>query len=229
MNQQRHIPESIVAGRRLGRVINHDEASKGYVAAQASEIVSVTHLRRAAAFDQGDLGSCTGNAVAGAMMTQPLWQPHRYLDEGVARLFYSLGTRIDNMGGYWPPSDTGSSGLAVMKAAKWAGYISGYRWAFGLDQCLKALVIAPVCIGINWYDSFDEPHGPLTISPGAEVRGGHELELSSLNVPAREVAGWNSWGDEWGDLAGQFVMSFDTLDRLLHEDGDCAVPIPIPQ
>lgn len=225
-NKFQTIPERRVAGKRTGRIINHDEASKEYVAEQASTIQSVSHLRRAAIFDQGDLGSCTGNALAGAMMTEPIWRPHRYLDEGVARLFYSLATRIDYFGGVWPPNDVGSSGLAVMKAAQWAGYISGYRWTFSLDSCLKALVLAPVIIGINWYDSFDEPaNGLLEITPNASVRGAHEVVLRSINATSKRVGGDNSWGPAWG-VHGQFAMSFDTLGRLLDEDGDCVVPVP---
>jgi len=44
-----------------------------------------------------------------------------------------------------------------MKAAVKAGYIAGYAHTFSLNQLLGSLVLAPGILGINWYDSFDDP------------------------------------------------------------------------
>jgi hypothetical protein len=38
----------------------------------------------------------------------------------------------------------------------------------------------------------------------------------------------NSWTTDWGN-AGSFKFSFATFERLLSEDGDCTVPIPLNQ
>lgn len=210
---------------RLGRHVEHDEASKQFPAERAPSLVSVEHVRASGPFNQGDLGSCTGNAMAGVLDTLP-WK-HHSLGERTAVKLYELATTLDGIPGEYPPTDTGSSGLAVCKAAQKLGYISRYSHAFGLQHALEALVIAPVIMGIAWYDSFDNPPdtGILAITPGASVRGGHELEVSKLDVENKLIGGWQSWGD-WGPLHGRWLMSWDTFGELLDQQGDVTVPVP---
>lgn len=214
------------APRPLGRHVEHDPASRNFAAARATKRKTVLHKRTRAAFDQGDLGSCTGNAMCGVLVTQP-WK-HSRLSEKTAVELYELATTLDNAPGAYPPDDTGSSGLAVCKAAKQLEYISAYHHAFGIDHALDALVLAPVIIGISWYTSFDTPdeNGVIEIADGATVRGGHEVELLGIDVDAETVTGINSWGPSWGPLKGRFVMSWATLAQLLAEQGDVTVPIP---
>lgn len=213
------IPEHHVEGKRLGRHLQHDPKSWNYQAARAPQLVTTVHARKSKAFDQGNLGSCTGNAITGCLDTKPF--THARLGERTAVRLYEHATIIDGYPGQYPPDDTGTSGLAIAKAAKFYDYITTYRHAFGLQHALEALVIAPWIMGINWYDSMDSPdsNGFISITTGASVRGGHELEVSELNVEGQYVEGWQSWGD-WGPLHGKFRMSFEVLDRLLGEGGD---------
>lgn len=213
------------APRPLGRHVEHDPASRNFAAARATKRKTVLHKRTRAPFDQGDLGSCTGNAMCGVLVTQP-WK-HSRLSERTAVELYELATTLDNAPGAYPPDDTGSSGLAVCKAAKQLEYISAYHHAFGIDHALDALVLAPVIIGISWYTSFDTPdeNGVIEIADGATVRGGHEVELLGIDVDAETVTGINSWGTGWG-AKGRFTMSWATLARLLAEQGDVTVPVP---
>ena len=52
--------------RGLGRLIEHDERSRRYAFdASKVKLASVHHERRVPVLDQGDLGSCTGNAMTG--------------------------------------------------------------------------------------------------------------------------------------------------------------------
>lgn len=219
------LDETPIDGQRLGRHVEHDEASKAFPAARAATLVTTTHKRRSKPFDQGSLGSCVGNAMAGLLDTEP-WH-HAHLGERTAIKLYELATQLDGYPGTYPPDDTGSSGLAVCKAAKQLGYISAYHHAFGLQQALGALVVAPLIIGIDWFDSFDSPtgDGELVITPNAAVRGGHELEVSMIDVDRKIIGGWNSWGD-WGPLHGQWIMSWSTFDVLLGNQGDVTVPVP---
>ena len=65
------IKETAGAGR-LGRHVEHDPQSRAFSAGTAA-IKTVSYKRHGAAFDQGELGSCTGNAMAGVLMTEPFW------------------------------------------------------------------------------------------------------------------------------------------------------------
>lgn len=214
---------------RLGRHLEHDEASRAFPAERSSHLHTVLHDRWAPILDQGQVGSCTGNALTGVLGTAPFVpKPGVTPDETLALTIYEKATALDSIPGVYPPDDTGSSGLAVAKAARQLGLISSYRHAFGLAHALAALVLRPVIIGINWYASFDTPAGPaaeLVIGQGAQVRGGHEVELVGIDVTAGIVHGCNSWGTGWGDQ-GRFTMAWGTLDRLLAEGGDCTAVHP---
>jgi len=207
---------------RLGRHVEHDPRSWSF-SAGTSAVKTVTHQRHGKAFDQGDLGSCTGNAMAGLLMTDPFWVQGRTLTEADAVNLYKVATTLDSIPGKYPPTDTGSSGLGVMKAAVKAGYIAGYAHTFALNQLLGSLVLAPGILGINWYDSFDDPasDGQCRLTSSATVRGGHEVEMIGIDAARKRVWCYNSWGLTWGGKKnGTFYFSWTTLKRLLDERGD---------
>lgn len=220
------IPEKKVPGKRLGRHVYHDPKSLRFEhSMRSAPIVSKTWLRTVPAFDQGDIGSCTGNAMAGVLATAPFHETFS-IDESTAVELYKEATRIDRIPGYYPPNDTGSTGIAVAKAAYKKGWISSYHHAFGLHSCLTALShIGPVIIGIPWYDGFDTPQGSSALLQiSGTVRGGHEVQLLGVDTSTQVVHGINSWGPNWV-ANGRFTMSFKVLDFLLKNQGDCIVPI----
>ncbi len=219
------LAETPVQGKRLGRHVVHDERSREFAASRAPKIVSVKHDASGLPLNQGQIGSCTANALCGALDSAPNFSGGSPLDEAEAVQVYELETRLE--GDPYPPNDPGGSGLMVCKAAKQMGLISSYRHAFGIQHALEALVLRPVITGVNWYDSFDspDPHsGLVQIANGATVRGGHEIVADQIDAPNELVWFWNSWGEGWG-LGGRFCMSFDTWDRLLRERGDATVPV----
>ena len=67
---KRIIVEKPGAGR-LGRHVEHNPQSRAFSVGTAA-VKTVTYRRHGKAFDQGELGSCTGNAMAGVLMTEPL-------------------------------------------------------------------------------------------------------------------------------------------------------------
>lgn len=205
----------------LGRHVEHDERSRAFAYTSAAPIQNVLHARHVPIFDQGDLGSCTGNAAAGCMATGP-WKIRT--SERTAVQLYERATQIDAIAGAYPPDDTGSSGLAVMKAVSERGWVNAYHHAFGMHAALTALQQTPVIAGINWYEGFDrpDPHGRVAIA-GA-VRGGHEICLLGVDIVAKTVRAANSWGASWADH-GYFTFSWADFDRLLHEQGDVTVPV----
>lgn len=228
------IPEVVVAGKRLGRHVDHDPRSLAFPAQTAPALKSVIHYGGGQLpLDQGDIGSCTGNALAGALDLAPNWKlGEKILLEPDAVQLYEWETA--NEGEPYPPNDPGGTGLAVCKAAKAHGWITGYTHALGIQAALAALVLRPVITGVNWYDSFDTPDdtGLVSIKPGAQVRGGHEFVVHGLAVPNEPnpsldmIMVWatNSWGSDWGK-GGRFTFSAATWQQLLSEQGDVTVPV----
>jgi hypothetical protein len=237
------IPERRVEGRRLGRHVRHDPRSLAYLFPERdpATLTSVRHERAIPVLDQGNLGSCTGNAAEGCVGTAPFYgvipgtvaaRPtnNGVKDEDQAVALYSAATKLDDYDGSYPPEDTGSDGLSVAKAAQKAGLISGYQHCTSLNAALAALAERPIITGINWYDSFDNPdeNGIVRITKGAQVRGGHEICLDELQVESELIGFTNSWGTGWG-VDGRAYISWADFKRLLSEDGDVTAFVPISQ
>lgn len=220
---------------RLGRIVQHDPRSRAYAfkAPRRLELVSKRHRRWIPVLDQGYLGSCTGNAGIGNMGSDPFY--HNFtsdtlLDESAAIKLYSDATVIDEWEGSYPPDDTGSSGLAIAKVLKGRGWISGYQHTFTFDDMKAALQNGPVLLGINWYNNFYDPSydGELTVASDDSVAGGHEIVVDEIDVENKRIWITNSWGENWG-VDGRAWFSWETMERLLHEDGDVVVLVPIDQ
>lgn len=222
-------------GRPLGRHIEHDELSRGHAFAEEfgfNSLRDVMHKRHGSAFNQGYLGSCTGNATGGAVNTEPLHEMQKQLTEADAVKIYELATQLDGFPGVYPPDDTGSSGLAAAKAAKQLGYISGYQHAFSIGQALSALQIGPTITGMNWYEGFDNPDintGLVEIS--GQIRGGHEVEevgfVVKHTLDDSLIILENSWGIHWGvvigGMKGRFCMTVRTKKELMAQQGDTTI------
>jgi hypothetical protein len=142
--------------------------------------------------------------------------------EGDAMSLYAIATTRDPFPWTYPPTDEGSSGLGVAKAAKSIGWIKGYRHAFSLAATLAALTRGPVIAGLPWKDSMFTPvNGRLLDITGADV-GGHEVALTGIDVPGKMVKLQNSWGPSWG-TNGAALLSWTDLGTLLKDQGDVTV------
>ncbi len=232
MRNVERVIEHKVTGKRLGRNIDHDarKAAKPF-SGPLKAIQSVNWTRQIPILDQGDVGSCTGNAATGALGTLPVYAdlPTGFptLNEAEALKLYSAAEVIDGDGPY-PPNDNGSTGPSVAQAAVNAGLIEGFNHYLDINSTLQALMIGPVIVGINWYTSFDTPdsNGLITIAPGATVRGGHEVEMRIVDVANQLLGLDNSWGTSFG-VAGSFFMSIDTYTTLLAQGGDTTAFVPL--
>lgn len=220
--------------RLLGRHQVHDPRSRNYAVAEPTRWPdpgqSVVHQRYGPLWDQGRIGDCVLNACLGALMTTPLWRKGWAFTEIDCTALYQLATQLDDaMGipGQYPPTDTGTCFLAGAQALQARHLITSYQHAFGLKAALGALTKGPICVGIPWYDSMLTPtaNGLVSISPNAQVAGGHEIEVSSLYVSEQIVGFPQSWGPTWGRNGWGF-MTWATLDRLLSEGGDVGVLVP---
>jgi hypothetical protein len=231
LTQISRIEEHVVPGKRLGRHVDTRlrQLARPY-AGPRKTVASVIWERNIPILDQGDVGSCTGNAMTGALGTGLLYAALPAgvtLDEDEALKLYSAAEVIDGDGPY-PPADNGSTGPSVAKAAQDGGLISGFTHYADLDSALQALMDGPVILGVNWYSSFDTPAagGTVSIAADAYVRGGHEVLARIVDAGAQVIGLDNSWGPSFG-VDGSFRMSFATLERLLAENGDCTAPEPL--
>jgi hypothetical protein len=224
------LDEHVVSGKRLGRHVEHDPRSRDYAyEAKVATLIDVVHKRHGGIFDQGQLGSCTGNAACGAKNTEPLYHSgstHLIAEAGAVDI-YSLATRLDGVSdGYYPPTDTGSSGLAVAKAMKQEGMIGSYSHAFDIDAALAALQAGPIITGVNWYEGFDTPDANGLVKIAGQIRGGHELVgrgyVSAPNPDDALILLDNSWGLGYGN-GGHFYWTVATWKKLLAQQGDVTI------
>lgn len=229
----------------LGRNVNHDSASRAYrvQVPRRTSFRSVRHESRIAILDQGSLGSCTGNAGVSAIYHMPFvsgrtaWS-YPASEDGAVSL-YSAATQIDPFAGQYPPTDTGSDGLSIAKVLKSKGIISGYLWAFTLDEALAQLMETPVLTGIpflnSMFDTTDAGHpGHMVVRVDSGLAGGHELCADELVVGSRPdrsnwfVGGPNSWGSGWGD-GGRWYLTVPEWGWCLDNQGDVTAFVPNSQ
>jgi hypothetical protein len=214
---------------KLGRLVDHDERSRNHPARLAPTQRSVLWGHHAPVLDQGDLGSCTGNATAQLINTDPFAaaRPKGYLVEADAVKIYELGTVLDGIpDNTYPPTDGGSSGIGVAKAGVKLHYFTGYKHAFGFNDFCAALQLQPVIVGTTWYNGMFKPTKAGVVTPGGEVAGGHEYLALGVDYHAQMITFLNSWSDTWG-LGGRFLMTFKAFTALLADQGDVTAPVVI--
>jgi hypothetical protein len=219
------------ARRRLGRHVIQDSRSIDWDAravASPRPLKTTIHEFLAEPWDQGNIGSCTANAMLGCLMSAPLHDGGWAFTEDDAVEFYREETRLDDtdIPGEYEPDDTGSSGLWSAKVAKNRKYIWQYRHAFHFSTVLHVLMDQPVSFGTSWYESMYEPDrdGFIRADFNSRLDGGHQVCLAGLDVEREAVRVRNSWGTGWGDK-GYAWLSWDDLQDLLHDGGDITVPV----
>lgn len=190
-------------------------------------------------FDQGSLGSCTGNAQAA--LYQIIARLQKYMDFPVSRLFVYYFSR------YLEGSIAYDSGASIADSVKtlaqfgaphetlWPYILGRYTSAPSIDsvsdgaknRALKyeqvpqidssiayALALGkPVSVGFSVYGNFN-PDPTTGIIPMPDLRysllGGHNTLIVGRDGPRRLYLIRNSWGGAWG-LGGYAWMPFDYL------------------
>jgi hypothetical protein len=231
MEQIKIVKEKIPAhDPRLKRFVYHDSRSLNYkFDTSKSSIINVTHTRYSPILDQGQVGSCTGNAGIGAISCDPLYStiptnPMYALNESGAVRLYSAAETIDGDGPY-PPNDNGSCGLSIAKALKSANMISSYQHVFSANDALLAASQYPFIFGTNWYSGMFNPDADGRVHITGSIAGGHEILCRQVDATNRHVWFDNSWGTSWG-VHGRFYLTFDDFNTLMSQQGDVIIMLP---
>lgn len=228
-----HLLENPGNPYRLGRSVRHDPRSLRYTVKATGRPQTKIWQRRIPVLDQGELGSCTGNATVGVLGTEPFYSQltpvqRQALGEDEAVRLYSLATQLDDFPGDYPPTDTGSSGLDVAKAAVKLGYLAGFQHITSIAAAQTAIVTGPFLVGTNWYDGMFNPTADGEVKISGSFAGGHEYECYGYDAEADRWHFYNSWGESWAK-GGAFWMSGGTFAKLLGEQGDATTFVPVTQ
>lgn len=187
--------------------------------------------------NQGATGTCVAHTFAHLIHADPighigfldpfeLYREIVLLDE-YADNDHEASAQISGM-------QMGSSGTGGAKALHRRGLIEGgYVWSRSVeDIALWVRSRGCVAIGTNWYASMFSPTSEGFVVPGGRVGGGHEWLIRGIDMRRGLVICVNSWGPTWnagatGCKPGQFLMSLESLARLMHEDGDAVSVVEV--
>jgi hypothetical protein len=178
--------------------------------------------------DQGSEGACVGFSLTHELLAKPS------VVSGLSSQFareqvYWEAQKIDPWaGGSYPgasPRYEGTSVLAGVKILQRLGYIQEYRWAFGLEDLVMAVGYkGPAILGIPWYEGMFDVHSCGQLHVMGAVMGGHAILCKGVSVKNKTFTLHNSWGTSWG-LGGDALISWDEMERLLHEGGEAVIPL----
>lgn len=186
------------------------------------------------AYNQGREGACVGFASSWMMSVLN----RRFYD---ARWLWDRAKECDEWQYTNPGDNNGTSVRAAMDVLRQIGHCRVYRrktnpadltegihenrWATSVDQIRTCIANGtPVVIGVNWYRNFDTPvkkGRAYWIGEGdlGFVRGGHAVCIFRASDRLQAVGIVNNWG-----LGYPLTwMPYDTLTRLLDEDGEATM------
>jgi C1A family cysteine protease len=198
--------------------------------------------------DQGNLGSCTGNALAGALEFLEKKDKIKFID--LSRIFIYYNERVIE---HTVKSDSGAMIRDGIKTLKKQGVCSEKKWPYviskfavkpspacykeglehqiisyqrilTLDQMRDCLAEGfPFVFGFTVYQSFEWQQVAKTgivQMPQSDERvvGGHSVLAVGYNDAEQRFIVRNSWGRDWG-MKGYFTMPYAYLsDRNLSDD-----------
>jgi len=238
------VQEKLPYHPKLGRNIRVDSRSLAYPYRPVSTIQTDGDWKRhKGPFNQLDLGKCTAEAALGKMVTSPYWEttfrkpldpPLKYsLDDNGSTLLYEDETTIDSYPGQYPPTDTGSDGLAAAQALKNASMISGYVHATTGKDAALALGEGPIIVGMKWFNSMFEvgDGGRMTVDRNSGLAGGHEIVFDKIDVDQGQAWFTQSWGSDWGverdGIPGRAWFTLDDFKSLVDDQGDATIFVPL--
>lgn len=223
---------SIVSDNRLGRIYQPDQRNRSFhvrsLASVAAKQPRSYTWACGTVLDQGNEGSCVGHGWAHELIANPVAVPGVDHEYAVKKIYWPAQQLDGYPGGAYPgarPFYEGTSVLAGAKAVQKLGLITGYTWAYSLDDMIMGVGYqGPAVIGVNWYEGMIDTETNGRIRPVGEMLGGHCVLINGVNLRQRIFKGVNSWGRSWG-IAGAFIICFDDMENLLIEDGECCFAV----
>jgi C1A family cysteine protease len=206
--------------------------------AQLPDIVDLrTNPKMPAVYDQGNLGSCTAQALCAA---------YQFMDtndfQGSRLFLYYNERKLDNN----IPDDTGATLISGVKCLTKYGICPEESWPYDITQfateppiscyqsALKEVVLKaraipndrntmrnvlnsglPFVVGIQVYESFEANAVAATgvvpmPKPKDTLFGGHAVLVVGYNHTKQQWIVRNSWGEGWGDK-GYFYLPYRYL------------------
>ena len=198
--------------------------------------------------DQGVLGSCTANALAGAL--EYLEKKDKAPCTDLSRLFIYYNERVI---GHTTMSDSGAMLRAGIKTLARLGVCTEKRWPYAISRFAKKpgpdtykeaiehqitsyhriLTLKemrsclaegfPFVFGFTVYESFESGKTARTGTadiphPDERLIGGHAVMAVGYDDKDRRFIVRNSWGEQWG-MKGYFTMPYAYVaDRDLSDD-----------
>lgn len=169
--------------------------------------------------NQGDTPRCVGFAWAQYINDGPI-KHKKKLTAVDAGMIYLLAQDLDE----FPGNDyDGSSTLGGAKACQQYGYITEYHWALTLQDVIDTVLhLGPMVVGTDWYNDMFFVDDKGFIHPTGGLAGGHEWEITGINVKDKKLRGKSSWGEDELD-GGRFWITFDDFEILRMAKGECCI------
>lgn len=226
------------------RIEQFDERSRSFRATVGLETLPLrSYSWRCNAWnDQGKEGACVGFAWSHELAARPYEYP---ADATVARQIYNKAKFLDPWEG---EAYDGTSVLAGVQALqellvnkKGEKLIEEYRWAFGIEDLVRALGYkGPAVLGVQWWSGMFTTDANGFIKPVGQIAGGHAIlarGVKIVKIDKSKPATWdnvdmdksyiilrNSWGQDWG-LAGDARISLRDMDTILQANGEACIPV----
>ncbi len=247
MPEQRKVTSTKEGGMKKGYgwapdLPDHRDIMYGAVRKKPAKLPSAVDLRPVCppVADQGQLGSCTGNALAGALEFLEMKDNDPYTD--LSRLFIYYDERAFE---HTVASDSGAQIRDGIKTLAKKGVCSEKCWPYDISKftvkppapCFKEAATHkittyarlqnvdemkvclaegyPFVFGFSVYESFESQEVAQTgivqmPQPDEKQVGGHAVVGVGYDDSQNRFIVRNSWGDTWG-MKGYFTIPYDYL------------------
>lgn len=206
----------------FGRIYQRDDRDRAFMMRGLLEQVPITntyrYYRTGPVLDQGETPQCVGysmrNWLSASLMMEQGGPP--------ASIIYASAQLRDNM----PLPHDGSTVRAGIQVLAALGFVKTYVWAYHAATVRDWLLAdkGSVILGTNWLAGMSTPDLLMTIHATGAILGGHAYLCDGFSTIRNSFRIFNSWGQWWGNH-GHAWLSFDDLDQLLQDDGECCTAV----